>query len=524
MNLDAAVSMLGTALTRTDAPKASKSTGGGDFLSLVLGVSSVKGANPAAASVSTNAGLSEAETKQVLQAAAQIAGEILSGQSTDAAGALNGLSDGQKQAVLMLLEGLLSQIVSGGEISGTEDSSQAAGQGVFGSVFSQIFADDESLSSEKSADVLAVNLTSEDDGKTSKDILEALALMLAQIFAGASETSTASANENLQSGNESAVLKIGEVQIPLALSQSQCKELLQGAIEEIRAEIHPQSSVKEQTADIKSTASDAVLTEDVKNSSNGAANVSFPTGAQGDVIKSDSKVAFYTQNVLYSEKSENQPVSAGEDSSSLKLISEGNTAKTVAAQKITDKKDELEEIGIKSEAAKFAVPLEKSDIQTEEAIKPEDIKNFDANQIVEKAKAQITTLKSGEKAEMTMTLSPESLGEITLKLQNDGGKVSVLIAAHSEATQKLLQERLPDLVSSLKAVNSGVEDVKVVNTQEAQYAGLGFGNSGFGGTFGENRPQRNEQAYYGSVTAADTSSEEKDETEFRGGSRLWQTA
>jgi len=521
MNLDAAVSMLGTALTRTDAPKASKSTGGGDFLSLVLGVSSVKGANPAAASVSTNAGLSEAETKQVLQAAAQIAGEILSGQSTDAAGALNGLSDGQKQAVLMLLEGLLSQIVSGGEISGTEDSSQAAGQGVFGSVFSQIFADDESLSSEKSADVLAVNLTSEDDSKTSKDILEALALMLAQIFAGTSETSTASANENPQSGNENAVLKIGEVEIPLALSQSQCKELLQGAIEEIKAEIYPQIDAKGQAANVQN-ASETALSGDAKVSS--GAQAVFSTGAQGDVIKSDSKVAFYTQNVLYSEKSENQPVSAGEDSSSLKLISEGNTAKTVAAQKITDKKDELEEIGIKSEAAKFAVPLEKSDIRTEEAIKPEDIKNFDANQIVEKAKAQITTLKSGEKAEMTMTLNPESLGEITLKLQNDGGKVSVLIAAHSEATQKLLQERLPDLVSSLKAVNSGVEDVKVVNTQEAQYAGLGFGNSGFGGTFGENRPQRNEQAYYGSVTAADTSSEEKDETEFRGGSRLWQTA
>ncbi|MCX7658721.1 MAG: flagellar hook-length control protein FliK, partial [Oscillospiraceae bacterium] len=485
---------------------------------------SVKGANPAAPSVSANTGLSETETNQVLQATAQIAGEILSGQSTDIAKTLDGFSDEQKQAVLMLLQGLLSQIVSGGENVDTGSSSQASEQGVFNSVFSQIFTDEESSSSEKSADVLAVNLTSEDDSKTSKDILEALALMLVQIFAGTSETSTASANENLQSGNENAVLKIGEVEIPLALSQSQCEELLQGAIEEIKAEIYPQINAKGQSEAIQNSAVNAVLTENAENSSNGAANASFPTGAKGDVVKSDPKVAFYTQNVLYSEKSENTQTSEVKDSSSLKLISEGNTAKTVAAQKITDKKDELEEIGIKSEAAKFAVPLEKSDIQTEETIKPEDIKNFDASQIAEKAKAQITTLKSGEKAEMTMTLSPESLGEITLKLQNDGGKVSVLIAAHSEATQKLLQERLPDLVSSLKAVNSGVEDVKVVNTQEAQYAGLGFGNSGFGGTFGDNRPSRNEQAYYGSVTAADTSSEEKDETEFRGGSRLWQTA
>ncbi|MCX7658215.1 MAG: hypothetical protein N2Z57_06000, partial [Oscillospiraceae bacterium] len=82
MNLDAAVSMLGTAATRTDVSRASKSTGGGDFLSLVLGVSSVKGANPAAPSVSANTGLSGTETNQVLQATAQIAGEILSGQST----------------------------------------------------------------------------------------------------------------------------------------------------------------------------------------------------------------------------------------------------------------------------------------------------------------------------------------------------------------------------------------------------------------------------------------------------------
>ncbi len=523
MNLNTAVLGLDSkALYSTDTSKASKTTGSGDFLSLVLGVSSVKGSNPVAAvSVSGDAGLSESEAKQVLQAVGEIAGEILNGQNVDVAGAIDGLSDDGKQAVLMLLQGLLSQIVSGGDVLNTESSLQTDGEGIFNSVFGEISEDGETSGLEKLAKLLAEALGNGNDDKASKDVLAVIPLILAQVFAAGNEVSENASNA-LQSENENAVLKIGEVQIPLAVSQSKCAELLAGAISEIKAEIYPQNAMQGQNAAVQNTASTVLTDEAAKSSS--AEQASFLTGIQPEAIADNAKVLSYRQNASYYENSVENPANAVEDSASLKLISEGNTAKTVAVQKINDKKDELEEIGINTEAAKAVTPLENTDVQVKEGAKADEVKNFDTNQIVEKAKAQITTLKTGEKAEMTMTLNPESLGEITLKLQNDGGKVSVLIAAHSEATQKLLQERLPDLVSSLSQVNSGVEDVKVVSMQESQYAGLGFGGSGFGGEFGNNRPQRNEQAYYGTVTTEKTSSEENDETEFRGGSRLWQTA
>ncbi|MEG0615570.1 MAG: flagellar hook-length control protein FliK, partial [Oscillospiraceae bacterium] len=147
------------------------------------------------------------------------------------------------------------------------------------------------------------------------------------------------------------------------------------------------------------------------------------------------------------------------------------------------------------------------------------------NQVFSTLKSIISNPKSGT-TEMQLTLTPDDLGRINIKLVNAGGNISVEIAAQSETTQKLLESKLPSLIAGLQGTNSNVESVKVVEpNQNAQNGSLNLNNFTANGQNSSNQNNRNrthqtkqQDTFYAREILKPASTQE-----FKGGNKLWQT-
>lgn len=113
------------------------------------------------------------------------------------------------------------------------------------------------------------------------------------------------------------------------------------------------------------------------------------------------------------------------------------------------------------------------------------------------------------KSEFTMKLSPETLGEITVRMIMESGKLSVTITAQNQATQQLLAAKSDVLADSLKAQSIDLSSFEVVQQTSAStsYASSsyqwddGSRQQGFGWQNGANA-QQNRQGYsYGGRNA-----------------------
>ncbi len=80
-----------------------------------------------------------------------------------------------------------------------------------------------------------------------------------------------------------------------------------------------------------------------------------------------------------------------------------------------------------------------------------------SEQITDGVKANLNL----EKNEFTVKLNPESLGEVTIKLAEEGGKMVVNITAATESTAKLLNSDLTALRDSLGTLNLEIREVTV---------------------------------------------------------------
>ena len=80
-----------------------------------------------------------------------------------------------------------------------------------------------------------------------------------------------------------------------------------------------------------------------------------------------------------------------------------------------------------------------------------------SEQITDGVKANLNL----EKNEFTVKLNPESLGEVTIKLVEEGGKMVVNITAATESTAKLLNSDLTALRDSLGSLNLEIREVTV---------------------------------------------------------------
>ena len=80
-----------------------------------------------------------------------------------------------------------------------------------------------------------------------------------------------------------------------------------------------------------------------------------------------------------------------------------------------------------------------------------------SEQITDGVKANLNL----EKNEFTVKLNPESLGEVTIKLVEEGGKMVVNITAATESTAKLLNSDLTAFRDSLGSLNLEIREVTV---------------------------------------------------------------
>lgn len=63
--------------------------------------------------------------------------------------------------------------------------------------------------------------------------------------------------------------------------------------------------------------------------------------------------------------------------------------------------------------------------------------------------------------EMKVTLHPDGLGEVAMRVSVDGGRVNVQMITESDAAKKLIEHQIGDLKSSLTAQHLQVDGIKV---------------------------------------------------------------
>ncbi len=73
--------------------------------------------------------------------------------------------------------------------------------------------------------------------------------------------------------------------------------------------------------------------------------------------------------------------------------------------------------------------------------------------------------EQGEKS-FSMTLNPETLGKITVRMVENAGKVSVMVTAHNKDTAELLAQRLDGMESMMKQSGTQLEKCQVVYEPE----------------------------------------------------------
>lgn len=129
-----------------------------------------------------------------------------------------------------------------------------------------------------------------------------------------------------------------------------------------------------------------------------------------------------------------------------------------------------------------------------------------SEQITDGVKANLNL----EKSEFTVKLNPESLGEVTIKLAEEGGKMVVNITAATESTAKLLNSDLTALRDSLGSLNLEIREVTVEAPESIEESMAQFNMTSQ--QFSDrqrafNNQQQNDTPYYAHVDGVYTSEE-----------------
>ena len=203
------------------------------------------------------------------------------------------------------------------------------------------------------------------------------------------------------------------------------------------------------------------------------------------------------QSVQYAQLA--QPVQPTQPEQSPRLAKAESTADTTAISAISPA-EELEELtrlvrtgdSAKPEQPDFADHGEKTDQpkvqvklpETGEAIPFEaaiataksdpvltrsfGLEGSSAQQIVTQIASEIFNQlpESGGNTTFVMTLNPETLGRVTVKLVEEAGKLSVTVTAHSRQTAELLSARLENLQTAMKENGTQLEKYQVVYAPE----------------------------------------------------------
>ena len=345
---------------------------------------------------------------------------------------------------------------------------------------------------------------SDEKTKTNTDLLSQLAALLQQM-----NTSSQTANSQIYQANTDAVGMIdgtGTYSIPHKELAARLMEIVSVLVDKPTSEIFPNYD------SVSKTVSAAVS----------GSSLSFGSGklSEQQLIDSAPKSAdnsVYSDMVKSFSASTSKAMEYGTVASNpqtSKLMAESEILKLSALSKRVQKTGEIDEL---TSLLSSQTTLPNKEISLDEITSK--LSEFPLEeQILPELSEQIKTSVSGTSSEMTMKLNPENLGEINVKVSNEAGKITVTVAAQSEITQKILQERLPLLVQNLQNTNS---DVKVVNVTSSNTAYMDY--MGQSNTNSQNSSSG--QTYH---SAGNSSSEmESDEVNSvleKGVNRLWQTA
>lgn len=124
-------------------------------------------------------------------------------------------------------------------------------------------------------------------------------------------------------------------------------------------------------------------------------------------------------------------------------------------------------------------------------------------------------------SEMVMKLKPENLGDLTIKISKTGNDVVISIAAQNETTKSLIENRLPNLIASLQENGQNAE-VKVESLQQSNSQFLGSFN--LNDSHAQKQFSQNFSSSYHSQGQDISGEDVKQQEQYHGEARLWQTA
>ena len=106
----------------------------------------------------------------------------------------------------------------------------------------------------------------------------------------------------------------------------------------------------------------------------------------------------------------------------------------------------------------------------------------------------IATNFNGGRHELQISLYPQSLGKVSVKLTSESGMLTVIIAASNPKTQSLLAANSGDIKSILQS-STGQQNVQIVNHSRQDSGAWHDGNhqgGGYGGSRDDNRQQQHQ--------------------------------
>lgn len=127
-------------------------------------------------------------------------------------------------------------------------------------------------------------------------------------------------------------------------------------------------------------------------------------------------------------------------------------------------------------------------------------------------------------SKVTMQLTPESLGELSIEISKKGSEISVVISAKELMTQKLIEEKLPTLMAALKTNDNIIKEIIVVPAQQSSSENLQQHMSSEFSRQNQNQPQNGQSSQAGYAESIQPAAEVKEQKTLKQGGLLWQTA
>lgn len=137
------------------------------------------------------------------------------------------------------------------------------------------------------------------------------------------------------------------------------------------------------------------------------------------------------------------------------------------SQKPADVKEVSKDDDLKSELTELTAASKPQEVEQSQSL-TEQIKEVPVNKQIENfIKTEVMpVIKEGKTTEMTMMLNPQELGKISVKIIKTGAEISVSIAAQNSVTSKMIEDKLPLLISNIKGDDNTEVSVKVVTPNQ----------------------------------------------------------